>query len=256
MPLDELAIRQYEPTPPLLEGRVILITGAGDGIGRAVSLACAAHGATVILLGKTVKKLEAVYDEIESQGGLQPAIYPMNLEGATAKDYADLTDNIAGEFGQLHGLVNNAGWIGALTPFKHYDVELWAKVMAVNLHAPFLLTRACLPLLERAEDPAIVFSTHHCQRAYWGGYGIAKAGQKGMLDILAAEYDAESNHPMRVNGIDTGPVITRERRAHYPGEKIDAHPKPEAMVGPYLYFLGPDSRGITGTDFECQPGKL
>ncbi|WP_407922438.1 SDR family NAD(P)-dependent oxidoreductase [Acidihalobacter prosperus] len=255
MRLDEDAIRQYEARPDLLAGRIVLVTGAGDGIGKALSLACAHAGATVILLGKTVKKLEAVYDGIEAAGGAQPAIYPMNLEGATAKDYADLMDNIEGEFGHLDGLVNNAGWVGALTPFKHYDVELWARVMTVNLHAPFLLTRACLPLLERAEDPAIVFSTHHCQRAYWGAYGIAKAGQKGMLDILAAEYDADSNHPIRVNGVDSGPVATRERRAHYPGEPPDAHPAPETVIAPYLYFLGPDSRGVSGTDLECQPGK-
>lgn len=256
MPLDENAIRQYKPKLKLLDGRTLLITGAGDGIGKALSIACAQQGATIILLGKTIKKLEAVYDEIEAEGGPKPAIYPMNLEGAQPQDYTDLVDTIEGEFGRLDGLVNNAGWIGALTPFKHYDLELWAKVFTINLHAPFLLTRACLPLLELADDPTIVFSTHHCQRAYWGGYGIAKAGQKGMLDILSAEYDSESNYPIRVNGIDTGPVVTRERRAHYPGEPLNAHPQPEDVVGPYLFFLGPDSIGISGVDFEVQPGRL
>lgn len=254
--MDTNTIRQYTPRSDLLKDRVILITGAGDGIGKALSLACAAHGATIILLGKTVKKLEAVYDAIETASGPQPAIYPMNLEGATPKDYSDLLDNIEGEFGQLDGLVNNAGWVGALTPFKHYDVELLARVMTVNLYAPILLTRFCLPLLENAEDPAIVFSTHHCQRAYWGAYGIAKAGQKGLLDILTSEYDSESNHPIRINGVDSGPVSTRERRAHYPGEAADANPPPDQVIAPYLYFLGPDSRGVSGMDFECQPGRL
>ncbi|MFP4080278.1 MAG: SDR family NAD(P)-dependent oxidoreductase [Ectothiorhodospira sp.] len=238
----------YQPATDLLKDRVILITGAAEGIGRALALACARHGATVVLLDKVIKRLEKVYDEIEAAGGPQPAIYPMNLEGATAKDHQDLADNLDREFGRLDGLVNNAGWIGALTPVRHYQLELWARVITTNLHAPFLLTHAVLPVLEKAPDPCIVFSTHDCQRANWGAFGVAKAGQLGLMQILAAEYRGSGR--MRINGVDTGPVRTHMRIDHYPGEDPEQHPLPETMIAPYLYLLGPDSRGTTGENLR------
>ncbi len=249
--IDTAAIASYQAPADLLQDRTILVTGAGDGIGRAASLAYAAHGATVILLGRTIKKLEAVYDEIEGAGGRQPAIYPMNLEGATIKDYEDLAENVENEFGRLDGLLSNAGWVGALTPLKLYDPQLWSRVMMVNLHAPFLLTRACLPLLERAEDPAVLFSGHECSRAYWGAFGAAKAGLLAMMRILADEYETEGH--LRVNSVDPGPVRTNLRAHHYPGEDPRKLPPPEDVVAPYLYFIGPDSRGVTGQAFRLHP---
>ncbi|HID82602.1 MAG TPA: YciK family oxidoreductase [Chromatiales bacterium] len=241
----------YQPADDLLKDRVILITGASDGIGRALSLAAAKLGATVVLLSKTISKLEKVYDEIEAAGSPQPAIYPMNFKGATVKDYQDLADNIEQQLGRLDGLVNNAGWIGVITPFTQLSPELYQQVMTVNLHAPFLLTQAVLPLLQKADDPSIVFSTHECQRAYWGAFGVAKAGQEGLLKILAHEYSGEN--PIRVNGIDTGPVNTQMRRHHYPGEDWSKHPAPEDVIAPYLYFLGPDSADTSGENMLLQP---
>ena len=146
-------MKKYRPMPDLLESRVILVTGAGDGIGKTAAKSFAAHGATVVLLGRTVTKLEAVYDEIEGSGHPQPAIYPMNLEGAAPKDYQDLADTLEREFGRLDGLLHNATNLGSLTPLEHYDLELWAKVMQVNLHAPFLLTRACRCCAGRQTPP-------------------------------------------------------------------------------------------------------
>lgn len=241
-------IKAYQPAKDLLNNRVILITGASDGIGRAVAKSYAEHGATVILLSKTIKKLESVYDEIEAAGGPQPAIYPMNLEGATAKDYDDLAENIEKEFGRLDGILNNAGWVGALTPFRLYDPELWSRVITSNLHAPFLLIRACLPMLEHAEDPAIVFSSQDCNRAYWGAFGVAKAGLQGMMQILASEY--ANDERMRVNSVDTGPVRTTMRIQNYPGEDPNTLPTAPEVTSPYLYFMGPDARGETGRDFK------
>lgn len=250
MPTELEAITQYEAPSDLLAERIVLITGAGHGIGRALSLACAAHGATVILLDKAVKQMEVVYDQIEAAGGAQPAIYPLNLEAATVKDYADLADKLGREFGHLDGLANNAGWIGARDPLKDYDIEMWSRVLTVNLHAPFLLTRACLPLLEQAPDPAIVFSTHEVRGAGGGAYGIAKAGQEAMLGILAAEHGPDSAHPIRVNGIDIGPVATRERQAHFAVEERSAEAIPATMVAPYLYLLGPDAGSRTGLNLQ------
>jgi NAD(P)-dependent dehydrogenase (short-subunit alcohol dehydrogenase family) len=236
--------RNYSPPGNLLHNRVILVTGASEGIGKAVALAYAAHGATVILLAKDLKKLEQVYDQIETAGHPQAAIYPMNLEGATVKDYEDLANSLESEFGRLDGLLNNAGWVGGLTPLRHYDQQRWAQVMTINLHAPFLLSKGCLPLLEKSDDPAILFSTHACLKAYWGAFGIAKHGLLGMLTILAKELEGDKT--IRVNGVDTGPVRTWMRRQDYPGEDPNTLLAPEAVTSAYLYFMGPDSRGVTG----------
>jgi NAD(P)-dependent dehydrogenase (short-subunit alcohol dehydrogenase family) len=246
-------IRHYSPAADLLKDRVILVTGAGDGVGRAVAKVYAAHGATVILLGRTIKKLEQVYDEIESADHPQPAIFPMNLETATAKDYDDLGDTIKNEFGRLDGLLNNAAQVGGLTPIQHYNIELWARIITINLSAPFLICQECIPLLEQAQDPAIVFSTDDCTRAYWGAYGVAKHGQEGLLKILADELD--SDRPVRVNGIDTGPVRTNLRAQNYPGEDPNTLPTPEDVVPPYLYFMGPASRGVTGQNYKLAANR-
>ncbi len=238
---------RYSPAPDLLAGRVVLITGAGDGLGRAAALACAAHGATVVLLGRTVRKLERTYDAIAEAGGPQAAIYPMNLEGAAPKDYQDLAGTLGTEFGRLDGLVHNAGMLGVLTPLDHFDVELWFKVVQVNLNAPFLLTRACLPLLRTAPDAAVVFLADRVGtrgRAYWGAYAASKAGAAGLMQVLADELEA--NTAVRVNGFDPGVVDTALRRQAYPGENPRANPRPESVMPGLLYLLGPDSRGVSG----------
>ncbi|HFC54291.1 MAG TPA: YciK family oxidoreductase [Gammaproteobacteria bacterium] len=249
-------MQDYSPSADLLEGRIILVTGAGDGIGAAAARSFARHGATVILLGRTIRKLEAVYDSIEQDGGPQPAIYPMNLEGASPKDYQDLAETLEREFGRLDGLLHNAAILGTLTPLEMYDLELWAKVMQVNLNAPYLLTRACLPLLKRSEDASVLFTSSavgHRGRAYWGAYGISKAAAENMMQILADEL--EENTPVRVNSIDPGAVRTRMRAKAYPAEDPNTHPAPEEIMGIYLYLMGPDSQGETGRSFKAQQGS-
>ncbi len=246
-------MQDYSPPDDLLQGRAILVTGAGDGIGAAAARSFARHGATVILLGRTIRKLEAVYDAIEQSGGPQPAIYPMNLEGASPKDYQDLAATLEREFGRLDGLLHNAAILGVLTPLEMYDLELWARVMQVNLNAPYLLTRACLPLLKGSEDASVLFtssSVGHRGRAYWGAYGISKAAAENMMQILADEL--EENTSVRVNSIDPGAVRTRMRAKAYPGEDPNIHPAPEEIMGIYLYLMGPDSRGETGRSFKAQ----
>lgn len=243
----------YTPPTDLLANRIILITGAGDGIGKAAALSCAAHGATVILLGRTIPKLEAVYDAIEQAGHPQAAIYPMNLEGATPKDYLDLAATLDREFGRLDGLLHNAAILGSVSPMAHQDVDLWFKVMQVNLNAPFLLTRACLGLLMKSEDASVIFTSDkvgRSGRAYWGAYGVSKFGIEGMSQILAQEL--ETNTQVRVNSIDPGAVRTRMRSIAYPGENALANPLPESIMPAYLYLLGADSRGISGQQFSAQ----
>ena len=245
---DQSTLTDYNPPPHLLENRVILVTGAANGIGHAVARQCAACGATVVLLDSQVKNLEKLYDDIEADGSPEAAIYPLDLSTATATDYTKLANTLKEQLGQLDSLVLNAGWLGAYSPMKHYDLELYQKTMMINLHAPFLLTQACLPLLEASKDPTIVISTHAANRAYAGAFGIAKAGLHAMLDILADEYD--NDKPIRVNGVDTGPVNTSMRRLNFPGEDPNKHPLPSEVTAPYLYFLGLDSKPTTGTNIE------
>lgn len=248
-------MQDYNPSPDLLKERVILVTGAGDGIGRAAAKSFAAHGATVVLLGRTLRKLEAVYDEIESAGQPQPAIYPMNLEGATPKDYEDMTATLEQEFGHLDGLLHNAAILGALAPIAQYDVETWYKVMQVNLNAPFLLTRACLPLLLKSEDASVVFTSDRVGRqgrAYWGAYGVSKFGVEGMMQILADELENRPN--IRVNSLAPGPLRTTLRARAYPAESPERLPLPESVMPLYLYLMGADSRGTTGQSFDAQAG--
>ncbi|MGH8495788.1 MAG: YciK family oxidoreductase [Gammaproteobacteria bacterium] len=244
----------YEPAADLLAGRVILITGAGDGIGRAVTLACAAHRATVVLLGRTVARLEAIYDRIVADGGERPAIQQLDLSRATWDDYLRVASALEGQYGRLDGLLHNAGILGDMSPIEHYDVEVWQRVLLVNLTAPFALTRACLPALKRSADASLLFTSSSVGRkgrAYWGAYAVSKFGIEGLTDIVADETD-ENTH-IRVNSINPGKTRTSMRREAYPFEDPDTLARPEDIVKTYLYLLGPDSRGITGQRFDCQP---
>ncbi len=252
--MDHQQLLDYIPDKTLLKDRVILVTGASDGIGRAIAKAYAQHGATVVLLSKTIKKLEAVYDEITEMGAPEPAIYPLHLEGASVHDYEKMAEIIAEQLGRLDGIALNAGWLPGYTPLKYYDVEMWSKALTTNLHANFLIVKACLPLLEKADDAAVIFSSHAASEAYNGAYGVAKAGSDALLKIMADEY---SDKPfIRVNGIDTGPVRTHLRTHHFPGEDPDTLAKPEAFTGAYLYFMGSDAGTQTGEiiRFERLPG--
>lgn len=241
----------WQPQDGLLDKRIILITGAATGIGAAAARRCAAAGATVILLDKMVRGLEQIYDEIESAGSPQPAIYPMNLEGASEKDYTELAATIEREFGRLDGLLHNAAMLGALVPMAHFESELWYKIMQINLNAPFLITRACLELLMKSDDASVVFNSDAVGRhgkAYWGAYGVSKAGLENLMQILADEMEA--NTSVRFNSYDPGPVATALRAIAYPGEAPGKVPEPDEVVDPLLYLLSGDSRKITGQQFS------
>ncbi len=233
-----------------LQDRVILVTGAGSGIGAAVSRSCARHGATVILLDKIVRSLAQVYDSIEAEGSVQPAIYPMNLEGAAEKDYQDLAVTIETAFGRLDGLLHNAAMLGALVPIAHFETELWYKILQTNLNAPFLLTRSCLSMLMKSDDASVVINSDKVGRkgkAYWGAYGVAKAAMENFMQVLADEM--ESNTSVRANSLDPGTVATSLRSLAYPGENPEKLAEPDDVVRPFLYLLGSASKDITGKQF-------
>lgn len=237
----------------LLEGRTILITGAGDGIGRAVATAAAAHGARVILLGRTQEKLEAVYDTIIGQGHTEPVIHPMDLASAGNDDYDALADGLLAQFPALDGLLHNAGELGALTPLQFTTPEQWMKIMQVNVNACFLMTRALMPALQASTDARLLFTSSSVGRrgrAYWGGYAVSKFAVEGLMQVLAAELEKTS--AIRVNSLNPGATRTGMRRAAYPAEDPAILPTPESLVPAYLYLLGPDSRELHGQALDIR----
>jgi NAD(P)-dependent dehydrogenase (short-subunit alcohol dehydrogenase family) len=245
--------RRHAPAPQEFAGRVVMVTGAGSGIGRAVALSLAQAGAQVILLGRTVKKLEAVHAEIEKSGAPEASIVPLDLEKALAADYEAVAAAIEQRYGRLDGLLHNAALLGTLTPIEQYEVPLFMRVMHVNANAAFVLTQYLLPLLKKSGDAAVLFTSSGVGargRAYWGAYAVSKFAVEGLTQVLAPELESTSN--VRVNIIDPGKVRTAMRRAAYPSEDQQTLPTPESLTAPYLALLGPASRGVTGQRFRAQ----
>jgi NAD(P)-dependent dehydrogenase (short-subunit alcohol dehydrogenase family) len=238
--------KNYQPSTTLLQGRVIVVTGAGDGIGRAVALVCAKHSATVVLLGKTVAKLEAVYDQIAASGAPEAAIYPMNLQGANVEDYTQLANTLENNFGCIHGLVNNAAELPYLSRLKDYEQEDWLKAIQVNLNAPFLMTQACLPLLQAAPDASVIFTGDTALAnsiAFGGAYAISKNAVTHLMQLWASEL---SRTNIRVNLLEPGPTATRLRKMIFPGEQNNQLHTPDQVASSHLWLLGMDSQAVRG----------
>lgn len=257
--LTDAEIRGYQPPPGLLDGRVIAITGSGDGIGRALALAAARAGAEVVLIGRTVRRLEAVEAEIAAPDGAGrhgplASIAPLDLEKALAGDYDKLAAALLERYGRLDGLVHNAACLGALSPIEHADMRNWVRVLHVNLTAAFALTQVLLPSLRASQDASVIFTSSSVGRrgrANWGAYAVSKFGIEGLSQVLADEL--EGNSAIRVNAVNPGPTRTRMRLQAYPAENTQAIAVPDAVVNPYLWLLGPASRGVTGRSLDCQP---
>jgi len=228
-----------------LTDKIILVTGAGDGLGKAAALAYAAQGATVILCGKNQSSLDAVYDQIEAAGNPQPAVLEMNFETATPADYQNLAELLDNEFGKLDGLLINAGWLGQASSLSQYDVESWYKVMQINLNAPFLLTRILLPLLNKPDSSSIVFTLDEKNSAYWGAYGVSKAGLESYMKILADELESDST-PIRVNAVKPERARTKLRMKAYPGEDPNTLPHPAELMDQFIYLMSDDSKKSHG----------
>ena len=243
----------YSARPDLLEGRIILVTGAGRGIGAAAAKTYAAHGATVLLLGKTEANLTEVYDEIEAAGHAQPVVIPFNLETAQPHQYDELAALIENEFGRLDGLLHNASIIGPRTPLEQLTGESFMRVMHVNVNAMFMLTQALLPLLKLSQDASVVFTSSSVGRkgrAYWGAYGVSKFATEGLMQTLADEMKDVS--PVRSNSINPGGTRTSMRAQAYPAENPLDNPTPEEIMPVYLYLMGPDSQGVNGQALNAQ----
>ncbi|MEK1904896.1 MAG: YciK family oxidoreductase [Pseudomonas sp.] len=243
----------YSARPDLLQGRVILVTGAGRGIGAAAAKTFAAHGATVLLLGKTEESLSRVYDAIEAAGHPQAAVIPFNLETALPHQYDELAAMLEGEFGKIDGLLHNASIVGPRTPLEQLSGDNFMRVMQINVNAMFMLTSTLLPLLKLSEDASVVFTSSSVGRkgrAYWGAYGVSKFATEGLMQTLADEVDSISN--VRANSVNPGATRTDMRAQAYPGENPANNPPPEAIMPVYLYLMGPDSQGVNGQALDAQ----
>jgi NAD(P)-dependent dehydrogenase (short-subunit alcohol dehydrogenase family) len=248
--LPHLAFEAHEQS---LRNKVILVTGAGDGIGKQAALTYASCGATVILLGRTLVKLEATFDHIIAQGGAQPSIVPLDLEGATAQHYQGLVDTIAGEYGRLDGLLFNASALGALCPFIDIQEKEFDSVMQVNVKSSFLMVQSFLPLIKKNDTASVVFTTSsvgRTGRAFWGTYSMSKFATEGMMQILADEH---KNKSIRFNCINPGATRTDMRAKAYPGEDPKTLKTPAQIMPTYVYLMSDVSRGVNGQSLDCQP---
>lgn len=245
--------RSYTYPGDLLRDRVILITGASDGIGKALALHSADLGAQVILHGRNVSKLEKVYDEIEAiDGATRPSIAVMDLASANSESYTTLAQSIEQEFGRLDGLVLNASILGERYSIEQYDAVLWQRVMHVNVTSAFAMTQVFLPLLQASEDASVIFTSSGVGRvgkAFWGAYAVSKFATEGLSQVLADEH---RHGNLRSNCINPGATRTGMRLAAYPAEDRDKLKRPQEILSAYIYLLGPDSKGVTGQSIDAQ----
>lgn len=236
----------WQPDRASLAGRVVLVTGASGGLGRAAAVACAAAGATVVLAGRKQRRLEPVYDAIVANGGAEPMLLPIDFSGVSPRDLDAVADAVQQHFGHLDGILHAAAHFSGLTPLAMHKPEDWLRGLQVNLTAPFLLQQALQPLLDAAPDPAVVFvldDPARMRRAHWNSYGVAKAGLEALAEMLHEETDST---PLRVHALLPAPMRTALRRAAWFGENALAIPPPDATAPAVVYLLSADGAAARG----------
>jgi len=242
----------YTARALLLENRIILITGAGQGIGQALAISCASLGATVILVGRTISKLQKVKEQIIAQGYPTPLVIAVDLEIAETADYHSLVTQLKTQVGRLDGLVNNASIATKLKPISQLTENEFKQVMQINVNATFSLTHHLLPLLSQSADASIIFTSSSVGRkgrALWGAYATSKFATEGLMQCLADEL---KDSTIRVNSVNPGATRTAMRAFVYPDEKIINNPLPEQIMAVYHYLLGPDSKRVNGQALNAQ----
>lgn len=243
----------WNPTPGLLDGRVVVVTGVTGGLGGATAKAAVRAGATVVITGRKVRALEKQYDDLLALGGAAPVIHPLDLESATPNDYAALAEGIEQEFGRLDGIVHAAAHFNELTPLAMHKPDDWLRAMQINVSAPFALTQACMPLLGKAADSSVVFVFDDpglLSRAHWGGYGVSKAAVERLATVLHAE---NGRGPLRVHALLPPPMRTALRRAAYYGENTLDRPLPDAAAEAVVYLLSDAGSAARGSVLDLRP---
>lgn len=239
-------------TPDELKDKIILVTGANRGFGKAMTLDLAKAGATVIMLGRDLGSLETTYDEVVNAGFAEPILYPLDLEGATPEHYEQLQKDILDNFGQLDGLIHNAGIIGTMMPIEQYDLKLWYSTMQINVNAPFMLTQFLIPVLSKSKDARILFlssSVGRAAKAYWGAYGVSKFAIEGLSKTLAEELEKTN---IRVNSFDPKRMRTEMRRTAYPAENSDNNPLPESVSPAIVYLMSEAAQSLNGEQLTLE----
>lgn len=245
----------YQPQKDLLQNRIILVTGASDGIGREAALTYSRYGAQVILVGRNEDKLRGVAQEIENEGGAPAPWYTLDLLTCTPASCQELAQRIATHHPRLDGVLHNAGLLGEVRPMDEQEPEIWQQVMQVNVNGTFFLTQALLPLLLKSDSGSLVFTSSSVGRqgrANWGAYAVSKFATEGMMQVLAEEY--QSRH-LRVNCINPGGTRTNMRASAFPDEDPQKLKTPAEIMPLYLWLMGDDSRRKTGMTFDAQPGR-
>ncbi|MEO0574775.1 MAG: YciK family oxidoreductase [Pseudomonadota bacterium] len=244
-------LRQFVADDGALDGKTVLVTGASDGIGKATAMLAAKAGATVVMMGRTQKKLESAHDEIVAAGAKAPVIVPIDFMKAEGGVYLALADQLREDFGQLHALVHCAGMLGQMTDIEEYDAAIWQQVMHVNVTSAFALTKVCIPLIKPA-DGAIVFASSSVGRrgrAFWGAYSVSKFATEGLAQTLADELSASN---VRVNVVNPGATRTAMRREAYPAEDPADLRTAEEIAPAFLYFVCDATGGVTGQSVDAQ----
>jgi len=236
-----------------LKDKIILVTGAGDGMGRAASIEYASQGASVILLGRDVKNLEKTHDIIISKNAPSPMISLMDLSKADGNDYQELADNLINKYGRLDGLLLNAAMLGDRSPISQYDVSIWVNTIHVNLTSQFILTKSLLPGLEKSRSASVIFTTSgvgKIGKAFWGAYSVSKFGVEGLCQILCDEYQKDKT--IRFNCINPGAIRTKMRKLAYPLEDPEKLLTPEDILDKYVWLMSDSSKEIDGQSIDCQ----
>ncbi|HIF48243.1 YciK family oxidoreductase [Candidatus Thioglobus sp.] len=242
----------YKITENELKDKVVLVTGANRGFGRAMTLDLAKAGATVVMLGRDLGSLETVYDEVVDLGYQEPVLYPFDLEGATPEHYEQLQANLLENFSQLDGLIHNAGIIGTMMPIEQYDIKLWYSTMQINVNAPFMLTQFLIPVLNKSTDARVLFlssSVGRDARAYWGAYGVSKFAIEGLSKTLSEELEKTN---IRVNSLDPKRMRTKMRQIAYPAENADKNPLPESLSPAIVYLMSEATKGLNGEQLTLE----
>ncbi|MDR5618003.1 YciK family oxidoreductase [Arsenophonus sp.] len=247
----------YQAKADLLKQKTILITGAGDGIGREAALTYSRYSANLILVGRTTTKLEQVKQEIISNSKFTPSvsIYTLDLLTITESQCHELATDISQHYPYLDGVLHNASILGKIAPIIDQPIKLWHEVIQINVNATFMLTQALLPLQLQAPNSSLIFTTSSVGRrgrANWGAYSVSKFATEGLMQVLFDEYK-DTN--LRVNCINPGGTRTQMRANAFPSEDPMQLKTPQEIMPIYLYLMGEDSIKQSGVSFDAQPNR-
>jgi NAD(P)-dependent dehydrogenase (short-subunit alcohol dehydrogenase family) len=231
----------------MLQGKVALITGASQGLGKALALSFAAEGASVVINSRREEGVRAIAREIEAKGG---EVLALAADVSEAADVERLVGATVERFGRVDVLVNNAGVLGPRVEIEEYPEDEWRRVIDANLTGPFLVSKTAIPHMpEGASIVNVVSGVSVEGRAGWGAYSVSKFGVEGLTQILAAEL---AERGIRANAVDPGGMRTDMRAAAYPEEDPMTRVTPEENTAVFLYLASDESKDVTGERFKAQ----